>query len=464
MKKIGFIAMSGVRAHNPELTKLGLTLPGFVERNKIIASMPSLSLLTLAGLTPRTYDVEYLEIADIRLAGALPEHFDLVAIGSFTAQIYEAYQVADFYRAKNIPVVMGGLHVTSVPLEAKEHCTSVVIGEGEPLWPQVLSDWEANDLKPFYRQNPPGTFDLADAPMPRFDLLNPDKYNRITVQTSRGCPHRCAFCASSILLTPRYKVKPVAKVMAELRAIKEIWPRPFIEFADDNSFVHYAHYKELLRELAKEDLRWFTETDLNVAKDDEMLGLMRDSGCQQILIGLESPGKAGLNGVELRSNWKLRQQELYKDAIAKIQSYGITVNGCFILGLDNDTPEIFDDVFNFVKESELYEVQVTFLTAFPSTPLYQQLKNEGRILRDRAWELCTLFDINYRPKNMTVDELQNGFLGLVQKLYSAEVTNERRRLFKHKLKSSPNFGLKIAHKRKLPTRREVQPRELMTAE
>src|SRR4030095_11807288 len=136
--KIGFIAMSGVRAHNEELTQLGLTLPGFVERNKLIASMPSLSLLTLAALTPSKFEVEYREIADLKKEAALPDDYDLVAISSFSAQIFEAYELADYYRARNIPVVMGGLHVTSVPQEAREHCTSVVVGEGEPLWPEVL--------------------------------------------------------------------------------------------------------------------------------------------------------------------------------------------------------------------------------------------------------------------------------------------------------------------------------------
>src|SRR6185503_9015021 len=225
-----------------------------------------------------------------------------------------------------VPVVMGGLHVTSLPDEAKEHCTSVVVGEGEPIWPEVLDDFERGRLKPFYVQSPRGQYDLREAPVPRFDLLHPEKYNRITVQTSRGCPHKCEFCASSILLTPRYKLKPVEKVIAEIRAIKAIWPRPFIEFADDNSFVHYDHYKRLLRELAKENLRWFTEADINVAKDDELLGLMRDSGCQQVLIGLESPRSSSLNGIELKNNWKAYQQDYYKAAIAKIQSCGVTVN------------------------------------------------------------------------------------------------------------------------------------------
>jgi len=432
--KIGFIAMSGIRAQNQQLLELGLTLPGFVERSKVIASLPSLSLLTLAGLTPDSYEVEYREIQDLKQQPELPLDYDLVALTSLSAQIYDAYKVADSYRARNIPVVMGGLHVSSVPEEAHEHCTSVVIGEGEPVWPELLNDFQRGALKPFYRHEPHGDFDLSDAPMPRFDLLDPEKYNRITVQTSRGCPHKCNFCASSILLTPKYKLKPVEKVIAEIRAIKAIWPKPFVEFADDNSFAHSAHYKSLLRELAKEKARWFTESDINVAKDDELLGLMRDSGCQQILVGLESPRRASLNGIELNANWKSCQQDRYKEAIAKIQSHGITVNGCFILGLDGDTPAVFDEVVDFVRDSGLYEVQVTFMTAFPGTPLYRQLKAEGRIIRDRAWELCTLFDINFLPRNMSVDQLQSGFLRLVKQLYSADETRHRRTAFWRRLR------------------------------
>jgi len=437
-KRIGFIAMSGVRAHNEELTRLGLTLPGFVDRNKIIASLPSLGLLTLAGLTSDKFGIAYHEIADLKKLPDLPTDFDLVAITTFTAQFYDACDVADFYRARKIPVVMGGITVSSLREQAKEHCDSVVIGEGELLWPELLADFERGELKPFYSTKQ--EFDLADAPMPRFDLLAPQKYNRLTVQTSRGCPHRCEFCASSILLTSRYKVKPVEKVVAEIREIKKIWPKPFIEFADDNSFVHREHYKKLLRKLANENLRWFTEADIGVAEDNELLGLMRDSGCQQVLIGLESPRRGSLDGIEQKKNWKLRQQKFYREAIVKIQSYGITVNGCFILGLDGDTTETFNDVLNFVHDSGLYEVQVTFQTAFPGTPLYTRLKREGRVIRDNAWELCTLFDINFQPENMSVTKLQNGFLKLAKQLYSAEETHERRAKFKRMLKTSPNFG------------------------
>src|SRR5258706_12821906 len=138
MKRIGFIAMSGVRAHNPELTKLGLTLPGFVDRNRIIASLPSLGLLTLAGLTPSKFNVEYHEIADLRTLPELPQNSYLVALSTFTAQLKEAYMVADFYRSKGIPVIMGGITVSALVEEAGQRCTSVVVAEGEPLWPAGL--------------------------------------------------------------------------------------------------------------------------------------------------------------------------------------------------------------------------------------------------------------------------------------------------------------------------------------
>jgi radical SAM superfamily enzyme YgiQ (UPF0313 family) len=195
-----------------------------------------------------------------------------------------------------------------------------------------------------------------------------------------------------------------------------------------------------MRELAKEKLRWFTEADVNVARDDELLRLMRDSGCQQVLIGLESPPvlrsstaeggrRASLDGVELKSNWKLGQQVFYKEAIAKIQSYGITVNGCFILGLDRQTPAIFEQVLAFALEAPLYEVQITVLTPFPGTPLYTRLLREGRILEPGRWDLCTLFDVNFVPKNMTVEQLREGMYWLAERLYNENSLLTRRRPF-----------------------------------
>ena len=426
--KIGFIAMSGVRAHNRELTELGLTLPGFVERSRVIASLPSLGLLTLAGLTPADLEVEYLDVPDVDALDGLPGVFDLVAISSFSAQIREAYRLADRYRAAGTKVVLGGLHVSAVPEEAMRHADAVVVGEGEPVWPLLLEDARRGRLDTVYDARG-RSFDLADAPMPAFHLLEVERYNRITVQTQRGCPWRCDFCAASMRISPKYKVKPVEKVIAEIRRIREIWPAPFIEFADDNSFVNRPHSKRLLRALAKEGVRWFTESDLAIADDPELLGLMRDSGCAQVLIGLESPSLAGLRGLEHRADWKARQLDRYAQAVTRIQDHGITVNGCFVLGLDGTGPESFDEVFRFVGESGLFEVQITVVTPFPGTPLHARLRDQGRLLRDEAWELCTLFDVNFRPERMTVEELERGFRDLAAKLYSTDATRERRERF-----------------------------------
>lgn len=426
--KIGFIAMSGVRAHNKALTDLGLTLPGFVERSKVIASLPSLGLLTLAGMTPSDVEVGYVEVPDIDAVEGVPGDFDAVAISSFSAQIGEAYRLADRYRERGTQVVLGGLHVSACPEEAVRHADAVVIGEGEPSWPALVADLKRGTLHRCYDSRG-SNFPLADAPMPRFDLLAIDRYNRLTVQTQRGCPFRCEFCAASVRISPTYKVKPVAKVIAEIRRIKEIWPHPFIEFADDNTFVNKRHGRELVRALAKEHVRWFTETDVSVAEDQELLHLMHDAGCAQVLIGLESPSPAGLEGLEQKANWKAKQRAKYLQAIERIQRHGITVNGCFILGLDGAGPESFGEIWDFVRESGLYEVQITVQTAFPGTPLYERARREGRLLREHAWELCTLFDVNLKPAGMSVAELEAGLLSLAGRIYSDEFTRERRAKF-----------------------------------
>lgn len=429
--KIALIALSGVRAYNEELTRLGMTLPGFVERSKVIASLPSLSLLTLAGLTPDRFEIEYHEVADLKKLGSLPD-CDLAALATFTAQAKDAYEISRRYREAGIKTVIGGLHATAAPDEALRHCDAVVVGEGELVWPRLLEDFAAGQLQRRYHSSV--EFNLEDAPMPRFDLLDPDRYNRLTVQTQRGCPWRCDFCASSITLTPRYKIKPVAKVIAEISAIKAIWPSPFIEFADDNTFVNKRHARDLMRALAREHVRWFTETDISVADDPELLSMMHDAGCRQILIGLESPTAEGLDGIEQRRNWKRTRLGSYAAAIQRIQSHGIAVNGCFALGLDGDGPGVFDAVADFVEESGVQEVQITVMTAFPGTPLYRRLKAEGRLLEDGAWEKCTLFDVNFEPKHMSSRELEVGLIDLGRRLYSREAKLRRNSSFRRQMR------------------------------
>lgn len=432
--------MSGVRAASDELNAVGLTLPGFVERRRVIASLPSLSLLTLAALTPPEIEVEYHEVRDLRTCRALPRDFDLVAISTYSAQVRDAYELAGRFRGCGVPVVMGGLHVTALPDEALRHASSVVVGEGEPLWPLLVEDFRRGRMREVYQAPAGGGYDLSRSPVPRYDLLEPARYNRLTVQTSRGCPHLCSFCASSVLLTPRYRVKPADRVLREVRAVKEIWPRPFLEFADDDSFVRRDHAMDLLRALRRERVSWFTEADVSIADDEEILDLMRRSGCRQVLVGLESPVRAGLDGLEIRANWKARRFRDHAANIETIQSHGITVNGCFILGLDGHDETVFDAVNEFVEETGLYEVQVTVLTPFPGTPLHESLRREGRILEEGAWHKCTLFDVNYRPAGMSPERLQRGIVDLGRRLYHPDAVRRRRERFFRRLRAAPANG------------------------
>lgn len=429
--KLGLIAMSATRAHNEELTRLGFTLPGFVDRSRVIASLPSLGLLTLAGMTPPGVEMQYLDVPDLATVDGLPGEFDAVAISSFTAQIGEAYELADRYREAGTTVLMGGLHATALPDEALDHADAIALGEGEPSWSAMINDLMHGRLRRVYdsRHQP---FDLAESPLPRFDLLDHSRYNRMTVQTARGCPFDCEFCGASLRLSPVYRVKPVSNVIAEVRHIKEFQPEPFIEFADDNTFVNKRHGKALMRALQAEKIKWFTETDISVAQDDELLALMRDAGCVQVLVGFESANRDALAGIELKSDWKARRFDEYHRAVDKIQGHGISVNGCFVLGMDNDGRDCFENVFEFVRDSGLYDVQITMLTAFPGTPLYDRLHREGRLINPTAWELCTLFDVNFTPKHMTPGELESRFRWLVTKLYEQEFTEQRHGKFRER--------------------------------
>jgi radical SAM superfamily enzyme YgiQ (UPF0313 family) len=428
--RIALIAMSGVRAHNPKLTALGLSLPGFVERGKTIASLPSLGLLTLAALTDDRHDVAYFEVDDVADMDPLPE-CDLAAFSTYTAQVKECYSLSDRFRAAGVTTVIGGLHVTAVPDEALVHCDIVVAGEGEQVWGRVLADIESGTPARIYHPDTP--FDLSDAPIPRYDLLDPARYNRLTVQTQRGCPWRCEFCASSILLTPRYEMKPAGKVAAEIKAMKSIWPDPFVELSDDNSFVNRHHARDLVAAIGSENVQWFTETDVSIADDPDLLAMMHDAGCREVLVGFESPNAAGLDGIETKRNWKLGRVDRYRAAVAAVQTHGIALNACFILGLDGDGPDVFESVARFVEETDPFDVQITVLTPFPGTPLYDRLLTEDRILQPGAWELCTLFDVNYQPADMTVEALETGLVELGRHLYSQESMDRRRSAFKRQV-------------------------------
>ncbi len=433
--KIGLLAMSGIRCCDPKLLKMGLTLPGFVDRSQKIASLPSLGLLYLAAMTPTGHDVQYFEAeADLKEPQEIYD-CDLVAISTFTAQVKEAYAIADRLRARSVKVAMGGLHVTVLPDEAAHHADYVIIGEGERAWPAVVDAASRGVKSARFNAKDSPAIDVAHLPVPRYDLLRDRPYSRFTVQTSRGCPWRCDFCASTVMLSQKYRKRPVDQVIRDLRAIMAVRENPFIEFADDNTFVDKAWGRQLCEEMKPLRLKWFTETDITVAQDEALLDAMHDAGCRQVLIGLESPTRNGLSGIELHNDFKARWFDRYVQSIHAIQSHGITVNGCFILGLDGHTTGIFEQVLDFSVEFGLYDVQITYLTAFPGTPLYDRLLRENRVIEPGAWEKCTLFDVNFIPTHMTSDELREGMYWLGERLYSQECTAKRRAGFFQQMKS-----------------------------
>jgi len=429
--KVVLIAMSGVRVYNEKLLNTGLTLPGFVDRSKVIASLPSLGLLTLAAHTPKNWEVVYRELdnyTEEEIQEILELKPDIIAFSSLTARINETYELSKRFRENGITVVIGGLHVSALPDEAKKHADVIVQGEGELSWGAVLYDFENNCLKQVYSSlsEPTYDFQLKNSKVPKYELLEISKYNRLTIQTTRGCPRNCNFCAASRTISA-YKKKPIKLIKKELDAIFKIWDKPFIELADDNTFVDKKWSKKLLKLFAKYKMRWFTETDISIAYDDELLELLAKSNCSQILIGFESINSDSVK--DLDSGWKYKQFDNYTKAIDKIQSYGISVNGCFILGFDSDTKETFLETEKFIKESNLTDVQITLLTPFPQTDLYLQLQKEGRLLPIN-WNKCTLFDVMFVPKNFTVEELENEFQKLMTNIYTDELVKERKERYK----------------------------------
>ncbi len=427
--KIGFLAMSGVRACDTELLELGLTLPGFVERSRQVASLPSLGLLLLAGATPAGHELRY---AEAPAAGDEPDWLfdcDLVAISTFTAQAREAYAIADRLRAGGVAVAMGGLHVSALPEEALAHADWVVVGEGENAWPELVRRASAGERGGLLSAADFDPVDVERLPVPRYDLLEGRAYNRFTLQTSRGCPWRCEFCASTVMFGRPYRKRSVGSVMRDLGALRAVRPHPFLELADDNTFVDAAWGVDLCRALAPHGLRWFTETDLSVADHPELLDALAASGCRQLLIGLEATDPRVLAGVEPRGDFKARRVADQLDAVRRIQDRGVTVNGCFVLGLDGQGPEAFDAVEDFVRRSGLYEVQITVQTPFPGTPLYERLAAQGRLTDPERWEACTLFDVNYAPDGVSAAELRGGLHDLTRRLYAPDAVRERRAAF-----------------------------------
>ena len=430
MPHVALVPFTGLRIRERQLLELGMSLPGLRRRSAAIAELPALGLLTLAGLTPQSWTQSYHEselkgsdaggTADELVEQVVAQQPTLAAVSALTASVREAYQFSQKLRKRGIPVVIGGLHATVLPDEALTHCDSVVIGEGEPVWRQVLGDAAAGRLQRQYRSAAP--FDLAHAPLPRFDLLGDRQRPRMTLQTERGCPFACDFCGASRLLGP-FREKPVNRVAAELAALHRLDPGPWLELADDNTFAGQRDPLPLLEALRQSGARFFTEADWRIGERPELLRELALSGCVQVLVGIESlvfryPGMGE----------KRAELSRIMNAVDAIQQSGVVVNGCFIIGAEGETEASLDRLTQFVLGSPLAEVQLTLQTPFPGTSLYRRLLRQGRLLEDRGWPHYTLFDVVYRPDRMTVVELEAGFRRVISAVFSPAASARREQI------------------------------------
>lgn len=384
----------------------------------------SLGLLIVAGLTPPSFEIEFIDQNFDEIDFGKP--YDLVGISATTQQANGAYAIADEFRRRGNKVVLGGIHATCLPEEAKQHADSVVIGEAEVLWPRLLEDFEAKRLQPFYQCDE--IVDLRNSPIPRYDLIKGKEVKVIWLQTTRGCPHDCEFCVASNVYGRKYRHKEVEQILSEIDFIKRYFPRTRFGFGDDNMFVNRKSSKELLTKLIPKNVRYLAQTDISVAEDDELLGLLKRSGCIALFIGFESLDVHNFETIN-KDRWKARYLDRYPAYIEKIQSLGIGVMGAFVIGLEHDTTESLRDLGDFIVDSRFYAAQITVLTPLPGSRVRQRLERENRIFHS-DWEKYTFLDVVYQPKNMTPQELQKALCEIYKKTYSKEAFKKRFDYFK----------------------------------
>jgi len=376
-----------------------------------------LSLMVLAGLTPRDWEVT---IVDENLGApdysALPRP-DLVGLTAFTSQANRAYELAAHFRGLGVPVVMGGIHATMCLDEVAQHVDAVVTGEAEGVWAQVLDDARHGRLKPRYDG---GLADMDAVPLARHDLL-PPRYAFGAVQTTRGCPLNCTFCSVTAFNGAKYRQRPIPDVVREFQAVRE----RHVLVVDDNLIgtrpEHIARAKDLFRALAQANLRkeWIAQATINFADDEELLALAAKAGCRGVFIGFESPTPEGLR--EIGKKFNLLKGRDFRASVRRIQRHGILVAGSFIIGLDVDEPGIGQDIADAASRYGVDNLNTLFLTPLPGTRLWDQMKADGRLGLDvfpEDWRYYTLSFPVAQYKHLTVDAIIAEMMACNRSFYS----------------------------------------------
>lgn len=359
-----------------------------------------LTLTTLAALTPPDLDPEF-ELFDEGIQ-ELPVEIaaEIVGITVITGTAMRAYELAGRFRAQGKVVVLGGPHVSLVPDEAARHADSICIGYAEDNWPRLLRDYAAGCLQPAYRQAPDFTLDRPGMPYARRDLF--DKRHFLTqsvFEATRSCVHDCEFCVAPAAWGRKQYQKPIDWVIGD---ILQFGQKRLI-FVDLNLISDRDYAKELFARLIPLNVQWFGLSTVLLAHDRDLMELVARSGCKGLLLGLETVNPESLRDAKKRFNDSVS----FKAVIADLHRLGISVQGCFVFGLDHDTPEVFDSTVEFVIDAGVDLPRFAVLTPFPGTPLHLRMEREGRIL-SRDWNLYDGQHVVYQPARMTVRELAEG--------------------------------------------------------
>ena len=357
--------------------------------------MEPLTIATLKALTPP--DIETFFRDDRIEAMDYDLDADLVAITVETYTASRAYQIAKKYKERGATVIMGGYHVTAVPEEALLHCDSVIVGNAETVWKTMLDDYLGGNLGREYNGVRGGI-----SPMPDRSIYKDKKYLPLSlIETGRGCPHACEFCAISCFYGGRYTARPLEDIVAEIRQTKN----KFVFFVDDNISAKREHLLALCEAITPLKIKWASQLSLAVAKDDELLRAMRRSGCQLVLIGFESLNKDNLEQMNKSWNYKLGDRE---ELVRKIHHAGIGIYATFVFGFDADGAESLEDTLKFALKHKFFFAAFNHLLPFPGTPLFKRLHDSGRLLYDRWWlrEGYKYGDVPYRPSAISPDDLK----------------------------------------------------------
>ncbi len=395
-----------------------------------------LTMPLLASLIPK--DI----LAEVRIVNEIAEEFDarvdtnLVAITAIAGTSIRAYSIADAYRARGIPVVMGGIHTTLMPQEALLHADSIVTGFAEDSWPQLLRDFVSGKMKKAYSQKEDFFFSRNNIPQ-RKGLRTTPYMIADTMELSRGCPRECEFCVLQGTLKGKYYKKPIPEALKEIASLK----RKYVLFLDANLIGDKEYAKEFFSKITNLNKWWAGCVTTDVAEDDALVSILAKSGCKGMLLGFESLCQDTLDSIHKKFN----RVEQYKNIVKKIHAFGIAVHACFVFGFEKDTHQVFEDTFRFVQEAHIDFPQYTLFTPFPGTPAFARLLSENRILT-HDWSLYNGQNCVFQPCHLSADELEQGIRWIQAKTYSLPAVVERIRCSPLFLK--PILAITNAHYKK----------------